>query len=299
MLGSGIFSIFGAGLNAAMSSGAKNEQWGNQLKLMEIQNRYNEQMAKNNQQRNKDLWDYTNYENQKKHMKNAGLSVGLMYGQGGGGGVSASGAQGQGVSQPTDRSIEMGYKGQEIGLQLANIASQTQLNTSQAKKNEAEAEKISGVDTKVQEATIENLIAVTSNEKVKKGLIYADTRLKDAQEELTRGQVDETSWNIKNLIKSVNMAEKMIEGAGLDNELKSRTMETNVRQAEESLRNTMADTIVKYSQNSMNKEQAKAIAESITQRWAEVANDTSRKEQGWRELELEAEKIMNDLVIGK
>ena len=69
MLGNGIFSIFGAGLNAAMSVGAANEQWGNQLKLMEIQNRYNEQMAKNNQLRNKDLWDYTNYENQKQHIK--------------------------------------------------------------------------------------------------------------------------------------------------------------------------------------------------------------------------------------
>ena len=79
MLGNGIFSIFGAGLNAAMSSGATNEQWGNQLRLMDIQNRYNEQMAKNNQQRNKDLWDYTNYENQKQHIKNAGLNPTLMY----------------------------------------------------------------------------------------------------------------------------------------------------------------------------------------------------------------------------
>ena len=71
MLGDGIFSIFGAGLNAAISSGLTDEQWGNQLRLMDIQNRYNEQMAKNNQQRNKDLWDYTNYENQKQHIKDA------------------------------------------------------------------------------------------------------------------------------------------------------------------------------------------------------------------------------------
>ena len=117
-----------------MSSGAANEQWGNQLKLMEIQNRYNEQMAKNNQQRNKDLWDYTNYENQKQHMKNAGLNPALMYGMGGGGGVSASGAQGQGVTQPTDRSVEMGLKQQGLGLQLASIASQVELNKSQAEE---------------------------------------------------------------------------------------------------------------------------------------------------------------------
>ena len=124
MLGEGIFSIFGAGLNAAINSGLADEQWGNQLKLMEIQNRYNEQMAKNNQQRNKDLWDYTNYENQKQHIKNAGLNPALMYGMGGGGGVSANGAQGQGVTQPTDRSVEMKLKQQGLGLQLASIASQ-------------------------------------------------------------------------------------------------------------------------------------------------------------------------------
>ena len=30
MLGEGIFSIFGAGLNAAINSGLTDEQWGNQ-----------------------------------------------------------------------------------------------------------------------------------------------------------------------------------------------------------------------------------------------------------------------------
>jgi hypothetical protein len=78
MVGSGIFSIFGAGLNAAISAGTANEQWGNQLQLMDIQNRYNEKMAKNNQKRNKDLWDYTNYENQTKHIKAAGLNPALI-----------------------------------------------------------------------------------------------------------------------------------------------------------------------------------------------------------------------------
>ena len=66
-------------------------------------------------------------------MKNAGLNPALMYGMGGGG-VSASGAQGQGVAQPTDRSVEMELKQQGLGLQLASIASQVELNKSQAEK---------------------------------------------------------------------------------------------------------------------------------------------------------------------
>lgn len=299
MLGSGIFSIFGAGLNAAMSAGTANEQWGNQLKLMEIQNRYNEQMAKNNQQRNKDLWDYTNYENQKKHMKAAGLNPALMYGMGGGGGVSASGAQGQGVTQPTDRSIEMGLKQQGLGLQLASIASQVELNKSQAEKNKAEAEKIAGIDTETQKATMENIIAQTGNEKVKKGLIYADTRFKDAMEELTRSQVDEVKWNIKNLMKSLEIADKNIEATGLDNELKSRTMEANVKQAEETLKNTMADTIVKFSQGRLNKVEAEAIAEKVKQGWSSIGIQMAEKEQGWQQLEQQAQKIMNDLKLGE
>ena len=299
MLGSGIFSIFGAGLNAAINSGIADEQWGNQLRLMEIQNRYNEQMAKNNQQRNKDLWDYTNYENQKQHMKNAGLNPALMYGMGGGGGVSASGAQGQGVTQPTDRSVEMKLKQQGLGLQLASIASQVELNKSQAEKNKAEANKIAGIDTDVQKATMDNIIAQTSNEKIKKGLIYADTRLKDAMEELTRSKVDEVGWNIKNLMKSLELTEKNIEATELDNELKSRTMEANVKQAEETLKNTMADTLVKFSQGKLNEAQAKAIAEQVKQRWSSIGVQIAEKEQGWQQLEQQAQKIMNDLKLGE
>lgn len=299
MLGNGIFSIFGAGLNAAISAGTANEQWGNQLKLMDIQNRYNEQMAKNNQQRNKDLWDYTNYENQKQHMKNAGLNPALIYGIGGGGGVSASGAQGQGVTQPTDRSVEMGLKQQGLGLQLASIASQVELNKSQAEKNKAEADKIAGVDTDVQKATMENIIAQTSNEKIKKGLIYADTRFKDAMEEITRSKIEEIGWNIKNLMKSLEIADKNIEATGLDNELKSRTMEANVKQAEETLKNTMADTLIKFSQGSLNKVQAEAIAEQVKQGWSSIGIKMAEKEQGWQQLEQQAQKIMNDLKLGE
>ena len=53
-------------------------------------------------------------------------------------------------------------------------------------KNKAEAEKTAGVDTEAQKATIDNLIAQTSNEKTKKGLILGQIRVADAEEELKR-----------------------------------------------------------------------------------------------------------------
>ena len=323
MLGNGIFGIFGAGLNAAMSSGTANEQWGNQLKLMEVQNRYNEQMAKNNQLRNKDLWDYTNYENQKQHIKNAGLNPALIYGIGGGGGVSANGAQGQGVTQPTDRSVEMGLKQQGLGLQLASIASQVDLNKSQAEKNKAEAEKISGVDTRVQEATIDNLIAQTSNEKVKKGLILGQIRVADAEEELkrnmadwTKDKADETRWNIKSLQKGIDKLAEEINGMKLDNELKERTIDNKVKESSLTLQNLMSEILLKGSQRKVNEEQAKAIPTQILQGWEELtkkgktliiqkeqmeayAQDViNRYELGKKGLDIEEQKLVKDIILG-
>lgn len=323
MLGDGIFGIFGAGLNAAINSGLSDEQWGNQLRLMEIQNRYNEQMAKNNQQRNKDLWDYTNYENQKQHIKNAGLNPALIYGMGGSGGVSASGAQGQGVTQPTDRSVEMKLKQQGLGLQLASIASQVALNKSQAEKNKVEANKIAGVDTDVQKATIDNIIAQTSNEKVKKGLILGQIRVADAEEELkrnmadwTKDKADETRWNIKSLQKGIDKLAEEINGMKLDNELKERTIDNKVKESSLTLQNLMSEILLKGSQRKVNEEQAKAIPAQILQGWEELtkkgkaliiqkeqmeayAQDViNRFELGKKGLDIEEQKLIKDIVLG-
>ena len=137
----------------------------NQLKRHE----YNEASANAAQARAYEMWEKTNYAAQIEQMKKANLSPGLMYGQAGAGGGTVSGAQGQGTSQPTDRSIEMKLKGQEMGLQLANLASQIKLNESQANKNNAEANKTAGVDTELAKTSIENLISQT---KMKKTEMY-------------------------------------------------------------------------------------------------------------------------------
>lgn len=294
-----IMGLNAAAMGALQAKGAQSQSWENQVKLMDIQAMLNQKNAKYSTEQAKNLWDYTNFENQMKHIKNAGLSPGLIYGMGGAGGTTSGAGQASGVGLPQDQSVGMGLRAQEIGLQMANAASQIKLNESQAKKNEAEANKIAGIDTDLQQATMDNIIAQTSNEKIKKGLIYADTRLKDAMEEFTRGKVDEVGWNIKNLIKSLEMADKNIEATGLDNELKSRTMEANVRQAEETLKNTMADTLVKFSQGKLNKTESEAIIEKVKQGWSDISIKLAGKEQGWQQLEQNAQKIMNDLKLGE
>ena len=56
-----------------------------------INNQYALGMAKESHNMNKDMWNYSNYENQVAHMKAAGLNPALLYGNGGGGGGTATG----------------------------------------------------------------------------------------------------------------------------------------------------------------------------------------------------------------
>ena len=173
------------------------------------------------------------------------------------------------------------------------------VNQASAKKMEAEADKIKGVDTEQTKAGIDNIIAQTANEKVKKGLIYADTRLKDSMEELNRAKVDETGWAIKNIIKSIENMDAQIRQTDLNSELIEKTMESQVNEAVARVQNIMADTLLKGSQGRVNQEQAKAIGEQVKQGWENVLVNLKGKVNEGYALELEAEKIMNQLNLGK
>ena len=64
---------------------------------------------------------------------------------GGQGGSTQGAGAANGVGLPQDQSVGMGLRAQEIGIEMANTLSQIKLNESQARKNEAEANKIKGV----------------------------------------------------------------------------------------------------------------------------------------------------------
>lgn len=107
-----------------------------------MQTQQNNQMALNAQgaQLARDNWDYTNYENQVKHMENAGLNVGLMYGSGGSGGsTTASTGSGGSASSGQAAKIDNG-----MGLMLQNkaIESQIEVNKSEIVKKQAETKEI-------------------------------------------------------------------------------------------------------------------------------------------------------------
>lgn len=111
-----------------------------QLEYMGLQAQYNKEQAKYSTELSKEIWDYTNYENQKKHLEAAGLNPALLYGQGGGGGSAAGGGTAAGVGLPSSTGVGM-------GIQWEIMEANKELAKAQAAKTNAEAAKLITTDT--------------------------------------------------------------------------------------------------------------------------------------------------------
>ena len=86
--------------------GAEEREHQRQLEYMGLQAQYNKEQAKYSTELSKEMWDYTNYENQKKHLEAAGLNPALLYGSsGGGGGSAAGGGTAAGVGLPASTGV--------------------------------------------------------------------------------------------------------------------------------------------------------------------------------------------------
>ena len=126
-------TLLGIGLGAAgglVQEARAGKQHRRQKELMDIQNQNQRGLNEQGHQMNKDMWDYSNYGNQVKHMKNAGLNVGLMYGMGGGGGSTAgsqSGGSAAGGSAAAPMDIGNALQAGLMKAQIDNINADTNL----------------------------------------------------------------------------------------------------------------------------------------------------------------------------
>lgn len=305
-IGTAAGAIVGGALGLFSGNSGKKDKklmkqaWEYEKEGMGLQYQYNNQMAEANQERNKELWDYTNFEAQRKHLEQAGLSVGLMYGNGGAMGASTSGGQGSGVQKPGNPT-EAEIQSKALGIQMQQIQSQTALNTASATKQIAEAEKIRGVDTDAAKASINNIIAQTNNEEAKNGLIYAQKRAAEIEADLNNANIEEIGWNIKNIEKNLNMIDENITAAKINNEIAEATKANQIEMAQLNVLNAMKDAILKENQSKLTEEQAKAIVAQIAQGWKglEIQNEgqtlqkTIAEWTNQREYTLGREKIDN------
>ena len=118
---------------------------------MGLQYNYGQQAADAEYKRNLQMWKDTNFGAQRNEMEKAGLSVGLMYGNGGGKAASTAGGTATQPNAPKTNPVEVALQQEAMGLQLKQIEAQNRLANAETAKTLAEANKIAGVDTKGQE----------------------------------------------------------------------------------------------------------------------------------------------------
>lgn len=168
---------------------AMEKQWQYNQSMMALQNKYNQQAAEQGQQYAKEYWDYTNAENQKQHLINAGLNPALMYGQSGAGGMGATGGSRQeGVDQAQGNPMGMALQIQQMDQQKKLQDAQIAATYAQANKDNAAAgEHAQNVEESIQK--VRNLM--------KEGdLTESTNELRKIETEIARKANELKDWEI-------------------------------------------------------------------------------------------------------
>ena len=149
----------------------------NTRELMDIQFRNQKQLDKYGQELQLETWEKTNYPAQVAMLKEAGMNPGLLYGNGGPGGVTGSQGGGSAASgsapAPQDWPLDIG--------QAAMMAAQIKLMNAQANKTEKEANVIAETGIQEAQSRIAKLIAETTNEETKNKLIALEADIAEIE----------------------------------------------------------------------------------------------------------------------
>lgn len=141
-----IGNLMGMGMQNQTTEAMMNQQMQNQMVL-------NNQMQDIQQQN----WDYTNFENQRKHLENAGLNAGLLYGMSGGGGTTMGGASGGSAASGQAAHAPNFMEVAQQMLQAKAIESQIEVNKATANEKNANADSTRGVEGTKGEADIKEI----------------------------------------------------------------------------------------------------------------------------------------------
>lgn len=253
------------------------------------ENAYRRQLALLNK-----TYEQESYQNRVKQMREAGLSVGLMYGQGaqGGGAGSTSGAPagatnpsidaGQGVEQAAMGNITRGglalVEASQNVARLRNIESNTDLNRATAEKAEAEAEaaranaglatekKITEMQSRGRileklDAEIHELGTRGDLQKAQKHLAEVDARIGEIKENIMRlteqDQINKIHWEAEKMREDYQLAVQEVWGSKLDNWLKEKTYDIVRKQYKYELMTMGAKYVQEYWKAYVDQEKVK------------------------------------------
>lgn len=289
------------GLFKRNNNGFKNQQklmqqaWEYEKEGMGLQYNYGQQAADAEYKRNLQMWKDTNFGAQRGEMEDAGLSVGLMYGNGGGQAASTAGGNATQPNAPKTNPVEVALQQQSLGLQLKQIEAQNRLANAEATKTIAEANKIAGVDTKGQDLEnkwqeIENRIQLSKENIAAANVTEANANAQKAvelwnQEMLNTKYLNETQEErVAKLVSEIALLQK--EGAVQDSIVDVNY--NTAKKIQKEVENFYYDMITKRMSAEAAKEQAAAMIDKIAKDY----------ELGKGHLDNENQKNLREWIFG-
>ena len=285
----GIGSIISGGLGLLgglfkkNKNGFKNQQklmqqaWEYEKEGMGLQYNYGQQAADAEYKRNLQMWKDTNFGAQRDEMEKAGLSVGLMYGNGGGSAASTAGGTATQPNAPKTNPVEVALQQQSLGLQLKQIEAQNRLANAEATKTIAEANKIAGVDTKGQE--LQNKWQEIEN------------RIQTSRESIEQSNMKAAAANADKAIEDWKMAV-------LDREFLDKTQEDRVTRLVSEIAKIQKEGSLAESATDVNYQTARKIQKEIENFYYEMITRRMSAEAAKETAENMLKKIENEYKLG-
>lgn len=194
--GNAVSGALGAVMGLALEKHNDKRQINQQKKLQNLQIQGQQQMADYNLQNQLKLWHETNYGAQMKEIQEAGLNPALLYGQGGGGGVSSAASTGNvsGTNAPSGGQEALGLMMENMQLQL--VKAQKENIEANTNKTNAEAQNVPKTGANI-EASTQNILQDTNNKKAQETGQHIMNAISSIQEEIQGKTKEATIFTIK------------------------------------------------------------------------------------------------------
>ena len=265
--------LFGGGNSTKQQKELMDRAWEYEKEGMGMQYQYGQMAANEAQRRNLEMWNSTNFEQQRKHMENAGLSVGLMYGGSGAGSTSTAGGQATQPSGPTSNPVGMALQYKQIEQQDAAIKSQTMLNQAEAAKALAEAGKTAGPEYNKATWEAKNL--------------EIENRIKTITEGITGANLTEAEADAQKAVAEWNSAMAKAE-------VDQATKETAIQTMKQNLINMQAEGALKIVGKDLSVTQARMIEREMQLLGYRATTERMNAEAAKKQAENTANKIIKD-----
>ena len=234
---------------------------------LSMQDRLNKQQANTQMglmnhahQLNKDFFDYSSPAKRVQQLKDAGLSIGLMYGGSGGGGstvapsgvAQVTGGHATTVGEMKANAIQM----QGMALQNAKLNAEIKVLESQAEKNKADADFTGGASTDKVRAEIE--------------LLFNESEIAENNAWITKIDAD-FAFQMKNALIDNILSNRDVNIKQKDYIEKSTDLiSSNIRKIDQEINNLIKQENLTEEQIKLVKKEVAQITANILQKWVEL-----------------------------